>query len=81
MGNLPPNPRWRGISPPDPPSPHFIQTRPTAVYALAGSFHVYKEVSWTLLSGIEALYKKGQVIRRNLTILMLEYAVLLTHVP
>jgi hypothetical protein len=50
-------------------------------YALAGSFHVYKEVSWTLLSGIEALYKKGQVIRRNLTILMLEYAVLLTHVP
>jgi hypothetical protein len=38
-------------------------------YALAGSFHVYEEVTCTLLSCIQALFtKKGHVIRRNLKI-------------
>ena len=38
-------------------------------YALAGSFHVYEEVSCTLLSCIQALFtKKDHVIRRILKI-------------
>jgi hypothetical protein len=38
-------------------------------YALAGSVHVQKEMSCTLLSCIQAIfYTKGQVIRRNIKI-------------